>query len=101
MVADKAEGVDLFAAAPGGNGWWNEDPLRIEGAAPEQMRELLEFSVTDLVRTVLVVCVPDVQVPASFLDETAMQKFLESLSVAEERERVMASERRASQGQVT
>jgi hypothetical protein len=47
----------------------------------------------DLVRTVLVVCVPDAQVPAAFLDEAAMQKFLESLSVAEERERVMASER--------
>ncbi len=93
MVAEKAEGIDIFAAAPGGDGWWNEDPLRIEKATPERIRELLEFSVMDLVRTVLVVCVPDAQVPAAFLDEAAMQKFLESLSVAEERERVMASER--------
>ena len=93
MAADKAEGVDIFAAAPRGDGWWNESPLRIAGASPEQIRELLEFSVMDLVRTVLVVCVPDARVPAVFLDEAAMQKFLESLSVVEERERVMADER--------
>lgn len=93
MIADKAEGVDLVAAAPRGDGWWNENPLRIEKASPESIRELLEFSVMDLVRTVLVVCVPDAQTPAAFLDEVAMQKFLESLSVVEERERVMAAER--------
>lgn len=93
MTADKAEGAGVFPAPPRGDGWWNEDPLRIEGASPEKIRELLVFSVMDLVKTVLVVCVPDVRVPAAFLDEAAMQKFLESLSVAEERERVMASER--------
>ena len=93
MTADKAEGIDLFNLAPRGDGWWNENPLRIKGASPERIRELIEFSVMDLVRTVLAVCVPDAQVPAGFLDEAAMQKFLESLSVAEERERVMASER--------
>ena len=93
MIAEKAEGADLFNPAPGSDGWWNEDPLRIEGAAPDSIRKILEFSVMDLVKTVLVVCVPDVRVPAAFLDEAAMQKFLESLSVAEERERVMASER--------
>jgi hypothetical protein len=93
MIAEKAEGADLFAAPPGGDGWWNEDPLRIERASPERIRDLLEFSVMDLVKTVLVVCVPDVQVPMEFLDEAAMQKFLESLSVADERQRVMAYER--------
>jgi hypothetical protein len=92
MVADNAEGVDIFAAAPGGDGWWNENPLRIKKTSPEKIRELLEFSVIDLVRTVLAVCVPDVQVPVAFLNEVAMQKFLESLSVVEERERVMADE---------
>jgi len=93
MVADKAEDVDLFSLAPRGDGWWNENPLRIEGAASEGLRGILEFSVMDLVKTVLAVCVPDVQVPEAFLDEASMQKFLESLSVAEERERVMAFER--------
>lgn len=92
MIADKAEGIEAFAIDRG-DGWWNENPLRIEGASAEKIRELFEFSVLDLVKTVLVVCVPGVQVPAGFLDEAAMQKFLESLSVAEERERVMAYER--------
>jgi hypothetical protein len=47
----------------------------------------------DLVRTVLVVCVPDAQIPTAFPNSVEMQKYLESLSVAEERERVMAYER--------
>lgn len=93
MVADKAEGTDALAAAPRADGWWNEDPLRIEKATAERIREILEFSVMDLVKTVLAVCVPGTPVPAAFLDEAAMQKFLESLSVTEERERVMAYER--------
>lgn len=88
MVADKAEGAGLFAAAPKADGWWNEDPLRIEKASSEGIHEVLEFSVMDLVKTVLAVCVPGAQVPAGFLDEAALQAFLESLSVAEERERV-------------
>jgi hypothetical protein len=93
MIAEKAEGVDLSSMAPHGDGWWNEDPLLLEKVAPEEIRKLLEFSVMDLVRTVLAVCVPGVQIPARFPDEAAMQKFLESLSVAEERERLIASER--------
>ena len=47
----------------------------------------------DLVRTVLFVCVPDAQLPTVFPDAAEMQTYLESLSVAEERERVMAYER--------
>jgi len=93
MVADKAEGIAAFSTSSRGDGWWNENPLRIKGAAPEMVRDLLEFSVMDLVRTVLVVCVPNVRVPEAFLDESALQQFLESLSVAEERERVEALER--------
>lgn len=98
MTADKAEGIGMLDTAPRGDGWWNENPLRIEGASAEQVRAILEFGVMDLVRTVLVVCVPDVKVPDAFPDATAMQKFLESLSVAEERERVMALEREDNAG---
>ena len=47
----------------------------------------------DLVKTVLAVCVPDVRITTAFPDSVAMQKYLESLSVAEERERVEAYER--------
>jgi hypothetical protein len=93
MIVEKAEGIAAFSTSSRGDGWWNENPLRIQGAAPERVRELLEFSVMDLVKTVLAVCVPDARIPAAFPDEAAMQKFLESLSVAEERERVMADER--------
>jgi hypothetical protein len=47
----------------------------------------------DLVKTVLVVCVPDAEIPAALPDAAELQKYLESLSVAEERERVMAYEK--------
>jgi len=93
MLVKKEKGIDSALITPHGHGWYHEDPLRIERAAPEKIRRLLEFSVMDLVRTVLVVCVPDVRVPAAFPDAAAMQKYLESLSVAEERERDMAYER--------
>ena len=93
MIATRAEGVDSALITPHGEGWYHEDPLRLERTAPEKIRKLLEFSVMDLVRTVLVVCVPDARLPAAFPDSAAMQKYLESLSVAEERARMMAYER--------
>jgi hypothetical protein len=93
MIATKAEGIDSASITPHGEGWYHEHPLRLEQAAPKSIRELLEFSVMDLVRTVLVVCVPDAQIPTAFPDAVAMQKYLESLSVAEERERVQAYEK--------
>jgi len=93
MIVKKEQGIDSTLITPHGEGWWHENPLRLEQAAPEKIRELLEFSVMDLVRTVLAVCVPDVQVLTAFPDAVAMQKYLESLSVAEERDRVMAYER--------
>jgi hypothetical protein len=64
-----------------GDGWYQENALLIEDASPEAVREILEFSVTNLVRTVLTACFPDSKVPAGFLDPEAMQRFLESLSV--------------------
>jgi len=93
MIVEKAEGVDPTPFIPHGEGWYHEHPLLLEQAAPEKVRELLEFSVMDLVKTVLVVCVPDARTPAAFPDAAAMQKFLESLAIAEERERAMAYER--------
>ncbi len=93
MSVTKAQNGDSAPITPHGEGWYHERPLRLERAKPDQIRELLEFSVMDLVRTVLKVCVPDALIPASFPDAVAMQKFLESLSVAEERARVMAYER--------
>ena len=91
MIVTKTN-TDAAPITPHGEGWWHENPLRLEKSTPEKILELLKFSVMDLVRTVLVVCVPDVQIPTAFPDAAAMQKYLESLSVAEERERVMAYE---------
>ena len=93
MIAAKTKDIDAVSLAPHGHGWYHQHPLRLKQAAPERIRELLKFSVMDLVRTVLVVCVPDAQIPTVFPDAAEMQKYLESLSIAEERERVMAYER--------
>lgn len=93
MIVTKANNIDAAPITPHGEGWYHERPLRLKQAAPERIRELLAFSVMDLVRTVLFVCVPDAQIPIVFPDAAEMQTYLESLSVAEERERVMAYER--------
>lgn len=68
------------------HGWYQENPLLIEDASPEAVREILEFSVRDLVQTVLTACHPDVKVPAGHQDPEMMQRFLESLSVPNYRE---------------
>ncbi len=93
MIARSVKGDDSTPITPHGEGWYHEHPLRLGHATPEKIRALLAFSVMDLVKTVLVVCVPDEKVPASFPDAVAMQKYLESLSVAEERDRVTAWEK--------
>ena len=93
MIAAKTKDFDGASIAPHGHGWYHQDPLRLKQATPERIRELLEFSVMDLVKTVLVVCVPDAKLPAAFPDAAEMQKYLESLSIAEERERAMAYEK--------
>ena len=93
MIVTKARNIDGTSITPHGEGWYHERPLRLKHAAAGRIRNLLEFSVMDLVKTVLAVCVPDVRIPTAFPDSVAMQKYLESLSVAEERERVEAYER--------
>ena len=93
MTVTKAKNLDGAPITPHGEGWYHERPIRLKKAVPERIRELLEFSVMDLVKTVLVVCVPDAQLPTAFPHSAEMQKYLESLSVTEERDRVMAYER--------
>jgi hypothetical protein len=93
MLVTKTKNIDAAPIIPHGEGWYHENPLRLEKTTQEKILELLEFSVMDLMKTVLVVCVPDAQIPAAFPDAVEMQKYLESLSIAEERERVMAYER--------
>ncbi|HEY6012200.1 MAG TPA: hypothetical protein VIX18_12110 [Nitrospirota bacterium] len=66
---------------PGGNGWYRETPMLLEGAPPKTVQDILEFSVMDLVRTVLYVCAPEVTIPAKLPNPPSMQKWLDSLNV--------------------
>jgi hypothetical protein len=93
MTVTKARDFNSAPITPHGEGWYHENPLRLEKTTPQKISELLEFSVMDLVRTVLVVCVPGAQIPTAFPNSAAMQKYLESLSIEEERDRMMAYER--------
>ena len=66
---------------PVGNGWYRETPLLIEQASPADIKKILQFSVLDLVKTVLTVCAPDTKMPSKLPTPPAMQKFLDSLNV--------------------
>lgn len=81
IVTKNAELPHCDSMGAHGDGWYEENALLIENASSETVREILEFSVTDLVRTVLTACSPDINVPAGFPAPEAMQRFLESLSV--------------------
>jgi len=71
---------------PVGTGWYRETPLLIEPASGADIGKFLEFSVRDLVKTVLTVCAPDSKVPAKLPTPRAMQKFLDVLNVKNYRE---------------
>jgi hypothetical protein len=64
-----------------GNGWYRENALLIVSASPKAVQSILEFSVRDLVKTVLAICAPDAKLPARLPNPPEMQKYLESLSV--------------------
>ena len=55
--------------------------MLIDKASPKAIQEVLEFSVMDLVKTVLTVCAPDAKLPVKLPNPPAMQKWLESLGV--------------------
>ncbi len=69
-----------------GNGWYRENALLIVEATPTAVQKILEFSVRDLVQTVLAVCAADAKLPAKLPNSPQMQKYLESLSVKNYRE---------------
>jgi len=68
-----------------GHGWYQESPLLLEGASPEAVQEILEFSARNLVQTVLTACDSAVKVPAG-LDPAGMQRLLEGQGVPNYRE---------------
>lgn len=66
---------------PRGDGWYRESTLLIEDVSPKAVQDILEFSVIDLVKTVLTVCSPEAKLPAKLPNPPAMQKLLDSMSV--------------------
>jgi hypothetical protein len=64
-----------------GNGWYRENALLIVDASSKAVQEILEFSVRDLVHTVLAICAPEIRLPEKLPNPPGLQKYLESLSV--------------------
>jgi len=85
-IVTKDAGIPSDSESGRGDGWYQENALLIEDASPEQAREILAFSATDLVQTILTACQPGVRVPAGSPDPEAMQRFLESLGIPNYRE---------------
>ncbi|HXY54281.1 MAG TPA: hypothetical protein VEM40_06395 [Nitrospirota bacterium] len=76
-----AENVPCGPMSPHGDGWYRENALMIDEASPRAIEQILEFSVKDLIQTVMTVCAPEAKLPDKLPNPPAMQKFLESLSV--------------------
>jgi len=76
-----AERIPCGPLTPRGDGWYRENTLLIVAASPKEVRQILDFSVMDLVKTVLTVCAPDAKIPTPLPNPPKMQKYLESLSV--------------------
>jgi hypothetical protein len=66
---------------PVGTGWYRETPLLIEGATSAEIRKVLDYSVLDLVKTILTVCAPGETAPTKLKTPSAMQKYLDTLNV--------------------
>jgi hypothetical protein len=81
ILAKNAEQIPCGPMAPRGDGWYRENALMIDKASPKAIQQILDFSVKDLVQTVLTVCAPGAKLPVNLPNPSAMQKFLESLSV--------------------
>jgi len=75
------EGNDCGSISPPGDGWYRENMI-IMKASPRNVQDALEFSVIDLVKTVLYVCAPEAKMPANLPDPPSLQKWLDSFNVA-------------------
>ena len=74
------EGDDCSSITPQGDGWYRENMI-IMKASPRNIQEAVEFSVIDLVKTVLYVCAPEVKIPEKLPNPAALQTWLDSLNV--------------------
>ena len=74
------DGMNCSAITPKGDGWYRESML-VTGASQKDVQAVLEFSVHDLVKTVLYVCAPQAKMPATLPSPPALQKWLDSFRV--------------------
>lgn len=65
-------------SVPHGDGWYHES-LIIKNTPPGFAAELLEFSAATLVKKVLSVCKPEINLPAPLPNADELQKYIESL----------------------
>lgn len=79
VVARAESSPSCAVISPKGDGWYREESLVIETAPEGFPRELLRFSVTTLLRTVLSVCAPEVKLPSALPTPPKLQAYLESL----------------------
>jgi len=75
-----ADGVDCGPITPRGDGWYREN-MFITEASPKNIKETLEFSVLDLVKTVLYVCAPDAKIPSQMPNPRELQNWLDTFNV--------------------
>jgi len=75
-----ADRIDCSPMTPRGDGWYRENML-VTGATTRNIKATLEFSVLDLIKTVLSVCAPQAQVPAKLPNPPALQKWIDSFRV--------------------
>ncbi len=80
VTPKNADHLSCQPLSPRGDGWYREHML-IDKASPQAIQRILEFSVMDLVKTVLAVCSPDATLPKTLPDPSALQNYLESLGV--------------------
>jgi hypothetical protein len=75
-----AHGTDCSPITPSGDGWHRES-MFIHHASPADIKDILQFSVLDLVRLVLSVCAPDAKIPAKMPTPPKLQAWLDTFNV--------------------
>lgn len=81
LTIKNAEHIPCAPMTPRGDGWYRERTLLIDEASPAKIQQILDFSVQDLLKTVLSVCAPDVKLPVKLPNPPGLQKYLDSLSL--------------------
>ena len=80
LETKRVSGLDCSSITPKGDGWYRDNML-ITKAMPKNIQKILEFSVFDLVKTVMVVCAPDAKIPEILPNPKKLQQWLDTFNV--------------------